>query len=374
MSSNKPIGIFDSGIGGATVLKEILKVLPNEEYIYYSDSFNNPYGDKSDYRLFTICDDIVKFLIEKGCKAIVIACNTASCKEADSLRSKYDSIPIIAIEPAYKMVYDFAKEEPTLILATRGTIESGKFKKLFNKYDNNKTSIVVCSGLADLIENEEMDKVKEYLKNNLKDYVGKVKNVVLGCTHYPLIQDEIKEVLGDVKFFNGAPSLANHLKTVLSSHGLLNDINTEGIIHFIDSCNSPVKKERFYNYLGVNVIKKDSNLSPYENRDYSFYIDRESPNFGDIGYSDGYNDLHEDTKEIVKQLYDKVDRNKLLYYVSLYLQGFESGTEVSENIEDVYDEDGNVKDGWELPDPIDDHEEEALDIINSYVRNKKYIQ
>jgi len=73
-------------------------------------------------------------------------------------------------------------------------------------------------------------------------------------------------------------------------------------------------------------------------------------------------------------LYDKVDRNKLLYYVSLYLQGFESGTEVSENIVDVYDEDGNVKDGWELPDPIDDHEEEALDIINSYVRNKKYIQ
>ena len=105
-----------------------------------------------------------------------------------------------------------------------------------------------CPGLADIIENGDNNKVKEYLKQNLKKYIGKVHNVVLGCTHYPLIQNEIKNVLGEVEFFNGAPNVAKHLKNVLEENNLLNNSNLKGKIYFIDSSNSEYKKERFFNY------------------------------------------------------------------------------------------------------------------------------
>lgn len=242
------IGVFDSGIGGITVLKEIIKLLPKENYVYYSDSKNNPYGDKSDNEVIDICDNIVKKLIDKNCKAIVIACNTASAKAADYLRNKYNNVPIIAIEPAYKMVHDYAYSEPTLIMATKGTIESEKFSLLYNKYNNNKTQILPCVGLANIIENKDEEKIKEYLRENLMQYKGKIKNVVLGCTHYPLIQKEIKDILGDnIVFFNGAPNLAKYLVEVLEEKELL-EIN-EGDVQFIDSNNSIEKQERFYNYL-----------------------------------------------------------------------------------------------------------------------------
>ena len=132
------IGIFDSGIGGVTVFKEILGELPNYEYVYYSDSKNNPYGDKFSDELIKITDSIVSYLVQMGCCVIVIACNTASAICKDYLRRKYD-IPIIAIEPAYKMVNDINKDGKTLVLATKGTLQSSKFKCLYNKYDNHNT-------------------------------------------------------------------------------------------------------------------------------------------------------------------------------------------------------------------------------------------
>lgn len=251
---NQKIGIFDSGIGGVTVLKEIVKILPNEDYIYYSDSINNPYGDKKDKEIIKICDNIVKYFIERECKAIVIACNTASAKSASILRKKYPHIPIIAIEPAYKMVHDFAYNKTTLVMATKGTIESEKFHKLYNTYNNNNTYLIACKGLADIIEEGNEQKIKKYLKENLSEYVGIVQNVVLGCTHYPLVETEIKEVLGDVEFFNGACSLAKHLKQVLETQELLTQKESRGNIEFIDSSNSEVKKERFFKNLEKEIL------------------------------------------------------------------------------------------------------------------------
>ena len=249
MNKNETIGIFDSGIGGVTVLREILKVLPNENYIYYSDSKNNPYGDKSDDQINELCENIVNLFIEQKCKAIVIACNTASAKSAQYLREKYRNILFIAIEPAYKMVYDYAYNEPTLVLATKGTIESEKFNLLYHTYDNHKTILLPCVGLADIIEEGNREKIKKYLKEHLESYRGKVKNVVLGCTHYPLIQDEIQEVLGEVTFFNGAPYLAKHLKEVLEEKDLSNNKGKKGTIQFIDSSNDEQKKKRFFEIL-----------------------------------------------------------------------------------------------------------------------------
>lgn len=249
MNNNSKIGIFDSGIGGATVLKEIIKILPKEDYIYYSDSKNNPYGDKSDNEIIERCREIVDFFIKEKCKIIVIACNTATAKAAETLRKEYTNIDIIGIEPAYKMVYDNARDEKTLVMATKGTIESEKFHRLYNKYNNNKTKLIKCSGLADIIEKNESEKIKKYLQKNLGKYKGKVENVVLGCTHYPLIKKEIMEVLGDVKFFDGSKSLAKHLKDVLEQKDMLSDIGNTNI-RFIDSSNDENKEKRFYEIIG----------------------------------------------------------------------------------------------------------------------------
>ena len=247
MNQNGKIGVFDSGIGGVTVLREIIRILPKENYMYYSDSKNNPYGDKTDEEIQQLCDNIVQHFIQENCKAIVIACNTASSKAAKLLREKYPQILFIAIEPAYKMVYDYAYDRPTLVMATEGTINSEKFNLLLKKYDNHQTYLLPCIGLADRIEQGDKEEIKQYLKEHISSYKGKIENVVLGCTHYPLIQKEIQEVLGQIQFFNGAPNLARHLKNVLEEKDLLNQ--GEGNVEFEDSQGIDKKRERFFEIL-----------------------------------------------------------------------------------------------------------------------------
>lgn len=247
MNQNGKIGVFDSGIGGVTVLREIIKILPKENYRYYSDSKNNPYGDKTDEVIQQLCDNIVQHFIQENCKAVVIACNTASSKAANLLRKKYPQLPFIAIEPAYKMVYDYAYDKPTLVMATKGTIDSEKFNLLIKKYDNHKTYLLPCIGLADRIEQGNKEEIRKYLREHIGSYQGRVENVVLGCTHYPLVQKEIQEVLGQVQFFNGAPNLAKHLKGILEERKLLNQ--GEGNIEFEDSQGSKEKEQRFFEIL-----------------------------------------------------------------------------------------------------------------------------
>ena len=157
------------------------------------------------------------------------------------------------------MVHDFAYNEPTLVMATRGTIKSEKFNLLFHKYNNHKTYLLPCVGLADIIENGNKEELEKYLKKTLGLYNGLVKNVVLGCTHYPLIQKEIGQVLGNnIKFFNGANRLAIHLKEVLEEKNLLNiniekDNNYKERIEFKDSSGKKEKQERFYELLNDNI-------------------------------------------------------------------------------------------------------------------------
>lgn len=254
MSSSEPIGFLDSGIGGISVLREVIKILPNEDYFFFSDSVNNPYGDKSDEQIIARCDELTQLMLnEKGCKAIVLACNTASAKAVSYLREKYTDVPIIAIEPAYKMVHDNNPDGFTLVMATRGTLESEKFHKLFYTYYNNNTSLLACVGLADLIEQERTQELREYLECNLKDYKGKVANVVLGCTHYPLAQKEIADVLGNVNFFDGSVGVAKQLKRVLSDCDLLSDKTEIGTIEFTDSSltreQREEKEKRFFKLL-----------------------------------------------------------------------------------------------------------------------------
>lgn len=248
--NHNPIGILDSGIGGVTVLKEILKLLPNEHYIYYSDSLNNPYGEKSREEVFHYVDKIMKYFIKKGCKVIVFACNTATALTIDEIRKKYMDIPIIGIEPAYKMVHDNCVNKKTLIMATPGTIESKRFLDLYDHYNNGKTILLPCSNLAHLIELEDYDGIKSYLNQTLPVNSG-IKVVVLGCTHYPLIKKDIQDVLGLVDFYDGGPGVANRLHQVLKEKKLLSD-NQKGSIQFYDSSQNNWKKKRFYELLEKN--------------------------------------------------------------------------------------------------------------------------
>lgn len=242
----RSIGILDSGIGGVTVLKEILKLLPNENYIYYSDSIHNPYGEKSRNEVFDYVDQIMKFFIEKDCKAIVFACNTATALTVDEIRKKYRNIIIIGIEPAYKMVHDYAVDKKTLVMATPATIESERFLELYHNYDNGNTILLPCTGLANLIERGETKEINDYLYEHLPK--EKIEVVVLGCTHYPLIKDEINSVLGNVTFYDGGNGVARQLKKLLSDNNIISDSSSGGIF-FYDSSNSKDKEIRFYELL-----------------------------------------------------------------------------------------------------------------------------
>lgn len=242
------IGFFDSGIGGVTVLRECLKVVPNFEYLYYSDSFNNPYGDKSNEEVLRISSSITQYLIDNECKIIVIACNTASAICVEYLRRIYPDVYFIAIEPAVKCAYDNL-EDGTLIMATKGTMDSEKFNILYDKYHRDNFYLKSCVGLANLIENKDIDGIKTYLEDNLSDYKNKIHSVVLGCTHYPLIKEEIRKVLGDVTFYDGSVGVAKRLKQIIIDNGFISD--NSGVI-FVDSSNNKDKEKRFRELLELD--------------------------------------------------------------------------------------------------------------------------
>ena len=239
------IGVFDSGIGGATVLKECLNLCSNYEYIYYSDSKNNPYGDKKREEVLNISSNICDYLISKGCKIIIIACNTASAICVDYLREKYKDILFIAIEPAIKVAYDSNELEGTLVMATKGTMDSERFNILYDKYHYDNFYLLSCSGLANIIENN-YDKLEDYLKDNLSMYKDKVKSVVLGCTHYSLIKKEISNILGNVNFYDGNIGVSKQLKKIIVKDNI---VSSENKITFIDSLNDNEKEKRFWNIL-----------------------------------------------------------------------------------------------------------------------------
>lgn len=250
---NNPIGIFDSGIGGVTVLKEIIKILPNENYIYYSDSIHNPYGEKSKEELISYVDEIMEFFIDRKCKAVVFACNTATALTINEMREKYKDIIIVGIEPAYKMVHDYASDKKTLVMATPATINSEKFKSLYNKFNNNNTVLYSCDGLAKLIENNNLSEIKKYLKEHLGQF-NEIEIVVLGCTHYPLIKEYIQEVLGNVQFFDGSVGISKQLKKLLEEANLENLNKMLKTIEFIDSSKDELKEKRFFEILNNNYI------------------------------------------------------------------------------------------------------------------------
>ncbi len=222
--NNQPIGLFDSGIGGTSIWKEIIKLLPNEQTIYLADSKNAPYGEKSKGEIIALCVKNTELLISKGCKLIVVACNTATTNAIAYLRENYD-VPFIGIEPAIKPAALYSETGAVGILATKGTLTSALFEKTANEYTKKITVIEQDGeGLVSLIEQGEINSLE--LENLLATYLKPMLNfnvdhLVLGCTHYPYLIPQIKKIIGDkIQIIDSGEAVAKQTKAILSKHHL----------------------------------------------------------------------------------------------------------------------------------------------------------
>jgi len=248
MSNNLPIGIIDSGLGGLSVLRELLKIMPNENYIFFGDSANNPYGTKSVEKVVELTVDNANKLYDMGVKAMVIACNTATAVGAPVLRATYPDRIIVGIEPALKPAV-LAKSNPTvLVMATPLTLQQDKFLSLMNRYTDAAHIIPLpCPGLPELIEagNFGGSETLEYLERLFAPFdKSKIDSIVLGCTHYPLIKEQIAKSWGQaVDIFDGSEGTARHTRHLLKEADLLNESNEVGKITLLNSLNSDKIKE-----------------------------------------------------------------------------------------------------------------------------------
>lgn len=227
--NNKPIGVFDSGIGGLTVLKEIIKILPNEEFIYYADTDNVPYGIKPKEEVKEYINQAVKFLIDKDVKAIVIACNTATSIAINDLRKKY-SLPIIGIEPAAKPAIENRGQKKVLIMATPTTIREEKLHNLLKKFSAEEfVDLIAMPKLVEYAESGEFNskEIEDYLKKQLQEFnLNDYSEIVLGCTHFPFFKEEIKKVVPQsISMIDGSKGVANRLKDILQKNNLLGNNN-----------------------------------------------------------------------------------------------------------------------------------------------------
>lgn len=238
------IGVFDSGVGGLTVLKELLNILPNENYIFFGDSLNSPYGDKTKKEIIGLSKHIVKYLIDNGVKAIVIACNTATSAAAKELRKKYPNIPILGIQPAIKPAQIEHPNEKILVMATDATIRLKNYDK------KNNIIPIACHNLAEAIENS-ID-VTYLLNRYLSPYKNKSSVVVLGCTHYPFVKEDITKVLGKVTFYDGAHATALNLKKQLEKKDILNPNKKKGKVIFESSNKKEKRYKEFLKKYNIN--------------------------------------------------------------------------------------------------------------------------
>ena len=232
------IGLFDSGLGGLSILKELVNVLPNEDYLFYEDSINNPYGEKSEEELLKITSSIVDYLLENGCKIIVIACNTATTSCMKKLREIYKDTIFVGTVPAIKVACDNHYKN-VINLSTPYTKDSKRVHELINDFKKDDETIYNLSGenLANLIELDKKEDIDALLERILGNYKNKCDAVVLGCTHYSLIKDQINKVLPNAALLDGCKGVANEVKRQLENHNLLSDNNNPGTIKIINSKN-----------------------------------------------------------------------------------------------------------------------------------------
>ncbi len=236
----QPIGVFDSGVGGISVLQELLRVMPCENYIYLGDSKNAPYGTKPLEMVRQLTFENVRVLLDQGAKGLVVACNTATSAAVRLMRSMYSELPIVGIEPALKPAA-LQKEHPrVLVMATPMTVQQEKFRQLMARYED-KAEIypLACPGLMEFIEAGDLDseQLHDFLQKLLGPYLDKgLDSIVLGCTHYPFARKMIRSIVGDaVTIFDGGEGTAREMRRRLAAADLLNPSEKPGRVRFENS-------------------------------------------------------------------------------------------------------------------------------------------
>jgi len=218
MTNSKPIGLFDSGIGGSSIWSAIHELMPNEDTIYLADSKNAPYGKKSKEEIVALSEKNTEFLLNQNAKIIVVACNTATTNAIKELRSKYD-VPFIGIEPAIKPAALHSKTQKIGILATKGTINSELFNKAVEIYHDTTIIEQIGYNLVELIEAGEINspEMKQLLHSYLQPMIDEnIDYLVLGCSHYPYLVPQIKEILPPhIKIIDSGEAVARQTQNVL---------------------------------------------------------------------------------------------------------------------------------------------------------------
>ena len=246
IEKQRPIGVFDSGVGGISVLKELYKLMPNETYLFYGDSANAPYGIKDTEEVFQLSHNIVEKFLQQNVKAIVIACNTATSAAISRLRAEFPEIIFIGLEPAVKPAIYHKKNSEVVVMATQLTLKEKKFADLISHYENEAKIIPLpATKLVEFIEHGETNSLalKNYLKDLLAPYKETVDSIVLGCTHFPFARDAIQEIVGNqVYIVDGAQGAATRLQSELKNNSLSNDLNG-GAVRFYNSNPDPAEIE-----------------------------------------------------------------------------------------------------------------------------------
>ena len=222
-----PIGIFDSGVGGLTVMREVVKQLPDENIVYFGDTARVPYGSKSQKTIIHFSEQIIRFLKTKGVKAIVIACNTASALSLDAVRDEFD-IPIIGVVvPGARAAVSVSENKKVGVIGTEATVLSGMYSKVIKSMDPEIEVVEkACPLFVPLVEeglrdHKVMGEIIEYYLESMKN--TDIDSIILGCTHYPLIRHSISRYLGEtIKIVNPAYEAARDLKDLLESKDILN--------------------------------------------------------------------------------------------------------------------------------------------------------
>ncbi len=235
-TSASPIGVFDSGVGGISVLKHIHTLLPNEDLIYVADSKFAPYGNKTPEFIQERAVWIADLLISKGAKALVVACNTATAAAVDLLRQKYH-LPIIGMEPAVKPAAAASKTGVIGVLATSGTLKSAQFAALLEHYGQQVEVVTqACHGLVECVERGELDSTvtQDLLASYVQPLIAAgADTIVLGCTHYPFVRPLIENLIGDdVVLIDTGAAVAKELKRRLEDTRLLNAETQIGQVGF----------------------------------------------------------------------------------------------------------------------------------------------
>ena len=223
---NLPIAVFDSGLGGISVLKELMALMPQEQYIYFGDSANAPYGTRTTEEVRVLTLNAAAMLYERGIKALVVACNTATAAAIEQLREEYTDIVVIGIEPALKVATDRFPRGHVGIMATQVTLREEKLEHLVCRFPDATVERIPAPGLVELVEQgkAESPETDALLRKILAPYIGRLDAIVLGCTHYPFVKDAVRKVLGDgVIIVDGGEGTARHTKRCLEERGWLRE-------------------------------------------------------------------------------------------------------------------------------------------------------